>query len=275
MSRADRPSGAAASLGPSALVPEVQLRARSRRLCRRYRRPCPRRRLRIRGGADVDGLPRRPGAALGPEPPGRARPVRGANATILRTLVDVADVAPTKAAQPDEPFDPRLPLRRPRRVGPERAAARHGDADHDLGHAEVGERGQGTDVPADEDGRLPELRPRARRPLLGPPPRIPVRPLLRDLERVEPRQFLARSSTQKGKIVGPAPTRSSPLPATRGSRRESRRRCGDRRDVVQRPGQEARRARPIDAPGTFAKLLAQANKKLKFDAWAQHPYRFR
>ena len=25
-------------------------------------------------------------------------------------------------------------------------------------------------------------------------------------------------------------------------------------------------------PGTFAKLLAQANKKLKFDAWAQHPY---
>ena len=25
-------------------------------------------------------------------------------------------------------------------------------------------------------------------------------------------------------------------------------------------------------PGTFAKLVAQANKKLKFDAWAQHPY---
>ena len=25
-------------------------------------------------------------------------------------------------------------------------------------------------------------------------------------------------------------------------------------------------------PGTFAKMVAQANKKLKFDAWAQHPY---
>ncbi len=25
-------------------------------------------------------------------------------------------------------------------------------------------------------------------------------------------------------------------------------------------------------PGTFAKLVAQANKKLRFDAWAQHPY---
>ena len=26
------------------------------------------------------------------------------------------------------------------------------------------------------------------------------------------------------------------------------------------------------SPGTFAKLVAKANKKLKFDAWAQHPY---
>ena len=33
------------------------------------------------------------------------------------------------------------------------------------------------------------------------------------------------------------------------------------------------RARAIrSAPGTFAQLVAKANKKLKFDAWAHHPY---
>ena len=26
------------------------------------------------------------------------------------------------------------------------------------------------------------------------------------------------------------------------------------------------------SPGKFAELVAKANKKLKFDAWAQHPY---
>ena len=39
-------------------------------------------------------------------------------------------------------------------------------------------------------------------------------------------------------------------------------------------GKDRRRAGATDSvtPGTFAKLVAQANKRLKFDAWAQHPY---
>ena len=30
--------------------------------------------------------------------------------------------------------------------------------------------------------------------------------------------------------------------------------------------------RPVHTPGTFAELVAKANPRLKFDAWAQHPY---
>ena len=39
-------------------------------------------------------------------------------------------------------------------------------------------------------------------------------------------------------------------------------------------GRDVKRKGATDStrPGTFAKLVAQANKKLKFDAWAQHPY---
>jgi hypothetical protein len=39
-------------------------------------------------------------------------------------------------------------------------------------------------------------------------------------------------------------------------------------------GRDVRKRGATDSvrPGTFARLLAQANKRLKFDAWAQHPY---
>ena len=47
----------------------------------------------------------------------------------------------------------------------------------------------------------------------------------------------------------------------------------DRRDVLERPQQAARRARRDSVrPGTFAEGVAKANKQLKFDAWAHHPY---
>ena len=66
---------------------------------------------------------------------------------------------------------------------------------------------------------------RARDPLLRPPPRLPVRALLRDLERVQPRQLpRARSSTRRARSSARPPTRSWRPPATPGSRPAARRR---------------------------------------------------
>ena len=46
----------------------------------------------------------------------------------------------------------------------------------------------------------------------------------------------------------------------------------DRRDVLERPQQAKAGASDSVRPGTFAEGVAKANKKLKFDAWAHHPY---
>ena len=49
--------------------------------------------------------------------------VRAANATIVRTLVDWAKRRAEEAGERHEPLRSRLPLRRPRRVRPQRAGA--------------------------------------------------------------------------------------------------------------------------------------------------------
>ena len=102
-----------------------RLRARS---CRSGRRP------------HVGRLPRRPGAALrrhayqrdGPRAPER-----------VDRAQDAGRVAPDRtrpAGKRDRPVRPGLQVRRPRRVRPERPAARHGGAHDALGDAAVGER---------------------------------------------------------------------------------------------------------------------------------------
>ena len=63
---------------------------------------------------------------------------RANNATILRTIVDWSQVAPDASHPGQRPVRPRVPVRRHRRVRPERAAARHGGGDHHLGHARPG-----------------------------------------------------------------------------------------------------------------------------------------
>ena len=55
-----------------------------------------------------------------------------------------------------------------------------------------------------------------------------------------------------------------------GRQREGARR--DRRDVVERARQEEGGRERLRARARSHELVAKANKKLKFDAWAQHPY---
>ena len=203
----------------------------------------------------MDRLPRRPDAPLRAGPAGRARRRAG------RERDDRADarrVAQRRAEAPrkcDERVRPELPLRRPGRVRAQRAGARDGSADDNLGHAEVGQRRQGPRVPADEDGRLPELHARARDPLQRAAPRLPVRPLLRDLERVEFGQ-LPGAAVQLGRARSSARprTRSSPPPATPESRRAAR----AHRSRSARPPRTARTSRRRARPTRPRRVRSQS-----------------
>ena len=93
---------------------------------------------------------------------------RSNEARIVRTVVDWSRVAPDRPASPTDSVRLGVQVRGHRRARAERAAARHGGADHALGDAEVGERRPVAAGRAPEHGRLPELRPRDRVAVLRP-----------------------------------------------------------------------------------------------------------
>ena len=196
------------------------------------------------------------------------------HATIIRTLVTWANVAPTKPANASDPFDPAYKLDDVDELVRNAQQRGHRGADHDLGHAEVGERRQDAEQPADERERLPAVRAGDRRALLGPVRRLPVRALLRGLERVEPRTVpVAPVRRERRDRRAGASTRSSRRPRTRASRPATRRRSS-RSARPRLTGATSRCAGNSDtiSPGMFAQLVAKANPRLKFDAWAHHPY---
>ena len=78
---------------------------------------------------------------------------RDANATIVRTLVTWANVAPTRPANATNPFDPAYRFDDLDELVRNTQARGHGSADHDLGHAEVGERQQDAELHADAADR--------------------------------------------------------------------------------------------------------------------------
>ena len=129
-----------------------------------------------------------------------------------------------------------------------------------------------TGVPADEDGGLPELRARARHPLQRPPRRLPIREVLWDLDESNLGNFLAPQFDKKGKIVSPAAYAKLAAAGYAGIK------AGSPKALVaigetSSNGKDKPKQGSTDSttPGTFAKMVAQANKKLKFDAWAQDP----
>ena len=85
--------------------------------------------------------------------------------------------------------------------------------------------------------------------------------------------FLAPQFDKKGKIVSPAAYAKLAAAGYAGIK------AGSPKALVaigetSSNGKDKPKQGSTDSttPGTFAKLVAQANKKLKFDAWAQHPY---
>ena len=85
--------------------------------------------------------------------------------------------------------------------------------------------------------------------------------------------FLSPQFNSKGQIVSPAAYAKLAAAGYAGIK------AGNSKALVaigetSSSGRDKKKAGASDAvaPGTFAQLVAKANKKLKFDAWAQHPY---
>ena len=200
--------------------------------------------------------------------------VRGANATIVRTLVEWRSVAPKRPRSATNAFDP---------------AYRFADLDEFVRNAQQrgmevlmtiwgtpkwANGGKGPAYLPTQDGRLPELRARASRPAT-----TAAAPATRSCASTgsgTSRTWATssrRSSTSKGKIVSPAAYAKLAAAGYAGIK------AGSPKALVaigetSSNGKDKPKQGSTDSttPGTFAKLVAQANKKLKFDAWAQHPY---
>ena len=212
-------------------------------------------------------LERRPAAHARPS---RRPPARGCCA---RTSTGGRS-APTRPADARDPFDPRLPLRRPRRAAPERAAARASACCSRSGARPPGRTAtRGHNHAPTQASDLGDFAHAVADALLGHARRLPVRAVLLGLERAEPRAVpraavrRARPAGRAGDLRAAVPRRvrrdqgRAPQPRSRSARR---RRAG--------ATTSSRASRRRESPGRFAQLLSRQRPRLRFDAWAHHPY---
>ncbi len=195
------------------------------------------------------------------------------NAAILRTLVTWADVAPTKPANAANPFDP---------------AYRFDDIDEFVRSAQV----QGSEIlmtiwgtPKWANGnKTRNYLPTSMADFQNFTKAVATRysgrtagyPFVRFFgiwNESNLGLFLTPQFNSKGDIVSPAAYAKLAAAGYAGIK------AGNSKALVaigetSSNGRDKKKAGATDAvkPGTFARLVAKANKNLKFDAWAQHPY---
>ena len=199
--------------------------------------------------------------------------VRGANATIVRTLVEWRSVAPKRPASAANAFDP---------------SYRFADLDEFVRNAQ--QRGMevlmtiwgtpkwanGGKGPAYLPTKMADFQNFARAVATRYNGRRAGYPFVRFYglwNESNLGNFLAPQFDKKGKIVSPAAYAKLAAAGYAGIK------AGSPKALVaigetSSNGKDKPKQGSTDSttPGTFAKLVAQANKKLKFDAWAQHPY---
>ncbi len=195
------------------------------------------------------------------------------NASILRTLVTWADVAPEKPANAADPFDP---------------AYHFDDLDEFVRNAQLRDTEVlmtlwGTPKWANGDkGRnylptsMTDFQDFAKAVATRYSGRTPGYPFVRFFgiwNESNLGLFLSPQFNSKGQIVSPAAYAKLAAAGYAGIK------AGNPKALVaigetSSSGRDKKKAGVSDAvaPGTFARLVAKANKKLKFDAWAQHPY---
>ena len=199
--------------------------------------------------------------------------VRAANATIVRTLVEWRSVAPKRPASATNSFDP---------------AYRFADLDEFVRNTQ--QRGMevlmtiwgtpkwanGGKGPAYLPTKMADFQNFARALATRYNGRRAGYPFVRFYgiwNESNLGNFLAPQFDKKGKIVSPAAYAKLAAAGYAGIK------AGSPKALVaigetSSNGKDKPKQGATDSttPGTFAKLVAQANKKLKFDAWAQHPY---
>ena len=199
--------------------------------------------------------------------------VRAANATIVRTLVEWRSVAPKRPGSATNSFDP---------------AYRFADLDEFVRNTQ--QRGMevlmtiwgtpkwanGNKGPAYLPTKMADFQNFARAVATRYNGRRAGYPFVRFYglwNESNLGNFLAPQFDKKGKIVSPAAYAKLAAAGYAGIK------AGSPKALVaigetSSNGKDKPKQGSTDSttPGTFAKLVAQANKKLKFDAWAQHPY---
>jgi hypothetical protein len=198
---------------------------------------------------------------------------RSANATIVRTLVDWSKTAPTRPSNPTNSFD---------------RAYRFDDVDELVRNAQA----KGLEVIITiwgtpkwaNGGKTPNVVPRNARDLQnfaravasrysGRFPQLPFVGRYSVWNESNLQLFLSPQFDSKGRSVGPRHYARMYAAAYAGIK------AGNRRAKVaigstSSHGRDRRLNGKSDthSPGRFAQLVAAANPRLKFDAWAQHPY---
>ena len=199
--------------------------------------------------------------------------VRAANATIVRTLVEWRSVAPKRPGSATNSFDP---------------AYRFADLDEFVRNTQ--QRGMevlmtiwgtpkwanGNKGPAYLPTKMADFQNFARAVATRYNGRRAGYPFVRFYgiwNESNLGNFLAPQFDKKGKIVSPAAYAKLAAAGYAGIK------AGSPKALVaigetSSNGKDKPKQGSTDSttPGTFAKMVAQANKKLKFDAWAQHPY---
>ncbi len=196
-------------------------------------------------------------------------------ASILRTLVEWHKLAPTKPANPGDPFDP---------------AYKFDDLDELVRNAQSrgiemvltvwGTPGwaNGNQKPQVAPTRMADFQTFTRALAARYSGRYTGYPFVRFYgiwNESNIATFLVPQFDAQGRIVSPRTYAKLAAAGYAGVK------AGNARALVaigetSSNGRDKKRAGVTDtvAPATFMKLVAQANKRLKFDAWAQHPYPF-
>ncbi|MDX6437652.1 MAG: hypothetical protein QOF45_235 [Gaiellaceae bacterium] len=199
--------------------------------------------------------------------------VRGTHATIIRTLVTWANVAPTRPANAADPFDPAYQLN---------------DLDELVRNTQARDMeviitlwgtpkwANGGKTPNFLPTRLSDFTAFARAIASRYSGRYPGYPYVRFFSiwnESNLQLFLAPQFDAKGRSVGPknyaklaAAGYSGVKAGNAGAKVAIGSTSSAGRDKVLKGKSETH------SPGRFAQLVAAANPRLKFDAWAQHPY---
>jgi hypothetical protein len=199
--------------------------------------------------------------------------VRGTNATIVRTLVTWSIVAPTRPANAADPFDP---------------AYRFNDLDELVRNTQARDMeviitlwgtpgwANGGKTPNFLPKKLSDFTAFARAVASRYSGRYPGYPYVRFFSiwnESNLQLFLAPQFDAKGRSIGP---RNYAKLAAAGYSGVKAGNSGAK--VAVGSTSSAGRDKPLKgksethSPGRFAQLVAAANPRLKFDAWAQHPY---